>query len=194
LKVFVLDNYDSFTWNLVSYLGELGATVDVARNDEVGLEEIARRAPGAVVISPGPGTPQHAGLSIPLVEWCAKRATPLLGVCLGHQAIAEAFGATIVRAPAIMHGKTSLVAHDGSGMLAGLPDPFEAMRYHSLVVEPLSLPASLAVTARTSDGVVMALRHVTLPIEGVQFHPESILTGSGMDLLRNFLRLAADAA
>ena len=191
MRVFVLDNYDSFTWNLVQYLGELGATVDVARNDEIDLDGIARRSPDAVVISPGPGTPQGSGVSIPLVDLCAAEAVPLLGVCLGHQAIAEAFGAAIVRAPALMHGKTSPVGHDSSGVLAGLPDPFEAMRYHSLVVEPASLPAALVVTAWTPDGVVMALRHTSLPIEGVQFHPESILTPSGMDVLRNFLRLAS---
>jgi anthranilate synthase component 2 len=187
VNVFVCDNYDSFTFNLVQYLGELGATPDVVRNDELAIDEIASRSPDAVVISPGPGAPCDAGISIALVEWCASTRTPLLGVCLGHQAIAEAFGGRVVEAPSIMHGKTSDVHHDGSGVFVGLPDPFEAMRYHSLAVDRGSLPAELCVTAWTSDDVIMGLRHAEAPIEGVQFHPESILTGEGKKLLENFL-------
>ncbi len=187
MKVFVLDNYDSFTFNLVQYLGELGAEVDVKRNDQTSIEAIASIAPDAIVISPGPGGPRDAGISVAFVGWCAHTQTPLLGVCLGHQAIAEAFGATIVNAPKVMHGKTSEISHSGVGVLRGLPSPFEAMRYHSLVVERSSLPKELRVTAWTSDDVVMGVRHATLPIEGVQFHPESVLTGEGMNLLRNFL-------
>jgi anthranilate synthase component 2 len=198
-RVFVLDNYDSFTFNLVQYLGELGATLDVERNDKITIEEIATRAPDAVVISPGPGVPANAGISIEVVEWCAQSSTPLLGVCLGHQAIGEAFGGRIVRAPSIMHGKTSQIHHTGAGVLHGLPDPFEATRYHSLVVERGSMPDVLEVTAWTpgvrgvpdeDDDVLMGFRHESLPIEGVQFHPESILTGEGMSLLANFLSIA----
>jgi anthranilate synthase component 2 len=185
-RVFVLDNYDSFTFNLVQYLGELGATLEVERNDQITIDGIAQRAPDAIVISPGPGVPSNAGVSIPLVEWCAQSSTPLLGVCLGHQAIGEAFGGRIVRAPQIMHGKTSKIHHTGAGVLHGLPDPFEATRYHSLVVERSSIPSTLEVTAWTDD-VVMGMRHTDLPIEGVQFHPESILTSEGMAILANFL-------
>ncbi|MEX0875719.1 MAG: aminodeoxychorismate/anthranilate synthase component II [Actinomycetota bacterium] len=185
-RVFVLDNYDSFTFNLVQYLGELGAVLEVERNDQITIDGIAQRAPDAIVISPGPGVPSNAGISIPLVEWCAQTTTPLLGVCLGHQAIGEAFGGRIVRAPQIMHGKTSKIHHTGAGVLHGLPDPFEATRYHSLVVERSSIPATLEVTAWTDD-VVMGMRHTGLPIEGVQFHPESILTSEGMAILANFL-------
>ncbi|MGH2759542.1 MAG: anthranilate synthase component II [Actinomycetota bacterium] len=186
----MLDNYDSFTFNLVQYLGELGAVVDVARNDHVTVDEMGARSPEAVVISPGPGGPREAGCSVDLVEWCLRTSTPLLGVCLGHQAIAVALGGEVVQAPLVMHGKTSEIHHDGRGVLRGLPDPFEAMRYHSLVVDRSSLPRELEVTAWTSDGVVMAIRHAGRRAEGVQFHPESILTGAGMDLLRNFLELA----
>ena len=193
MNVLVIDNYDSFTFNLVQYLGELGATVDVRRNDAVSLEQMAAVSPDAVVISPGPGVPADAGISIAAVTWCANSATPLLGVCLGHQAIAEAFGGKVVAAPGIMHGKTSLVRHAGTGVLSGLPDRFEAMRYHSLVVDASSLPSALEVTAWTDDGVIMALRHVALPIEGVQFHPESILTACGMRLLENFLATSVAA-
>jgi anthranilate synthase component 2 len=190
VNVLVLDNYDSFTFNLVQYLGELGADPSVVRNDRITIDEIADRAPGAVVISPGPGGPPSAGCSVRLVDWCLRTGTPLLGVCLGHQAIAASLGADVVAAPLVMHGKTSLIHHRGGGVLRGLPDPFEAMRYHSLVVDRSSLPAELEVTAWTSDGVVMGVRHVERPVAGVQFHPESILTSSGKDLLRNFLELA----
>ena len=193
-RVFVLDNYDSFTFNLVQYLGELGATLEVERNDKITVDEIAQRAPDAVVISPGPGVPSNAGISIQVVEWCAQSSTPLLGVCLGHQAIGEAFGGHVVRAPSIMHGKTSQIHHTGAGVLHGLSDPFEATRYHSLVVERGSLPDVLEVTAWTSDDVLMGFRHSGLPIEGVQFHPESILTGEGMSLLANFLDQAKAGA
>jgi anthranilate synthase component II len=193
-RVFVLDNYDSFTFNLVQYLGELGATVDVERNDKLNVAELAQRTPDAVVISPGPGVPSKAGISIPVVQWCAESSTPLLGVCLGHQAIGEAFGGQIVRAPSIMHGKTSQIHHTGAGVLHGLSDPFEATRYHSLVVERSSLPEVLEVTAWTPEDVLMGFRHESLPIEGVQFHPESILTGEGMSLLANFLEGAKAAA
>ena len=193
MNVFVLDNYDSFTFNLVQYLGELGSEVDVVRNDLIEIDAIDARAPDAVVISPGPGEPEAAGISVRLVDWCVRTATPLLGVCLGHQAIAVAFGAEVVRAPAMMHGKTSQIHHDGDGVLSGLPDPFEAMRYHSLVVERASLPPSLEVSARTSDDLVMGVRHVGLPVEGVQFHPESILTGEGMSVLANFVQNARGA-
>lgn len=193
-RVFVLDNYDSFTFNLVQYLGELGAELDVVRNDRITVGEIAAKGPDAVVISPGPGVPSRAGISIPLVEWCAHTGTALLGVCLGHQAIGEAFGGRVVRAPRIMHGKTSLIRHRGGGVLGGLPDPFEATRYHSLVVDRASLPDVLEVTAWTTDGVVMGVHHRTLPIEGVQFHPESILTAEGKSLLRNFLTAARHRA
>lgn len=188
MSVFVLDNYDSFTYNLVQHLGTLGAGVEVARNDEVSVEDVAARAPDGVVISPGPGEPRDSGISVDLVSWCASSTTPLLGVCLGHQAIAEAFGANVVGAPAIMHGKTSTVCHDGDGIFEGLPERFDAMRYHSLVVDRSSLPDEIAVSAWTDDDVVMAIRHRSLPIDGVQFHPESILTADGMRLLENFLR------
>jgi anthranilate synthase/aminodeoxychorismate synthase-like glutamine amidotransferase len=187
VKVFVLDNYDSFTFNLVQYLGELGAELDVARNDSLSVHAMDDRAPDAVVISPGPGVPADAGISIPLVDWCAASGTPLLGVCLGHQAIAVAFGGTIVPAPEVVHGKTSQIHHSGAGVFERLPNPFEATRYHSLVVAPGSVPPVLDVTASTSDGVIMGVKHKALPIEGVQFHPESILTGVGMELLQNFL-------
>ena len=194
MNVLVVDNYDSFTFNLVQYLGVLEATVMVKRNDEVSIDEINAIAPDAVVISPGPGVPAEAGISMPMVLWCAETTTPLLGVCLGHQAIAEAFGGSIVQAPSIMHGKTSLVHHDADGVLRGLPDPFEAMRYHSLVVERAMLPAALDVSAWTSDDVIMGLRHIELPIEGVQFHPESILTAQGMRLLENFVSAPVGSA
>ena len=187
--IFVLDNYDSFTYNLVQYLGELGEQVEVARNDKIGVAEVAALWPEAIVISPGPCTPREAGISVDLLAHLGPRI-PTLGVCLGHQCIGEAFGGKVVRAPEIMHGKTSLIYHGGEGVFEGLPSPFEAIRYHSLVVERSSLPAALIPTAQTSNGLIMGLRHRTLPVEGVQFHPESIKTTVGKDLLRNFLALA----
>ena len=185
-RVLVIDNYDSFVYNLVQYLGELGAEPLVHRCDELSLDEIAALDPDAVLISPGPGRPEDAGLSNAVIEQFAGER-PVLGVCLGHQCIGQVYGGDVVRAPEIMHGKTSLIHHDGTGVFAGLPSPFEATRYHSLVVDRDSVPDELAVTAWTADGVVMGLRHRTLAVEGVQFHPESILTASGHDLLRNFL-------
>jgi anthranilate synthase/aminodeoxychorismate synthase-like glutamine amidotransferase len=187
VNIFVLDNYDSFTFNLVQALGALGVGVDVARNDAVTISEIERRSPDAVVISPGPGRPSDAGISVALVRWCATSRTPLLGVCLGHQAIAVAFGGRIVRGPAVMHGKTSLVHHDGDGVYRGVASPFDAMRYHSLVVDLASVPDELVVTSWTDGDIVMGLRHRELAIEGVQFHPESILTPEGPLLLTTFL-------
>jgi anthranilate synthase component II len=187
--ILLLDNYDSFTYNLYQYLGELGADVRVVRNDEMSAAGVLALGPGAVVISPGPGTPDQAGISLDLIRSCAGRV-PLLGVCLGHQALGQAFGGKVVRAPRLMHGKTSEIEHDGRGVFAGLPVPFTATRYHSLVVEPGSVPDCLEVSAWTDGGVVMGLRHRDLPLEGVQFHPESILTRAGKDLLGNFLRLA----
>ncbi|MEX2620195.1 MAG: aminodeoxychorismate/anthranilate synthase component II [Egibacteraceae bacterium] len=186
-RVFIVDNYDSFTHNLVQELGELGADVEVARNDAFTIAELADLAPDGVVISPGPGEPKDAGLSNDVVRACAG-TIPLLGVCLGHQCIGEVYGGRIVRAPELVHGKTSLIHHDGAGVFTGLPQPFDATRYHSLVVEAASVPAVLEVTARTAEGLIMGLRHRSLALEGVQFHPESILTSAGMDLLANFLR------
>ena len=187
----MIDNYDSFTYNLVQYLGELGADVRVFRNDRITLQEIEDMDPGKIVISPGPCTPNEAGVSIDTIKQFAGRV-PILGVCLGHQSIGQAFGGRIGHAQAIMHGKTSLVSHNDSGVFKGLPNPFEATRYHSLVIEPASLPECLEVTAWTTDangerGEIMGVRHKTLAVEGVQFHPESILTRCGHDLLRNFL-------
>ena len=187
--VFVLDNYDSFTYNLVQYIGELGGQVTVRRNDRVTLDEIAALAPTHIVISPGPGRPEDAGLTPDVVRHFGPRL-PLLGVCLGHQAIGAVFGGRVVRAPAPMHGKTSIVEHDGKGVFAGLREPFVASRYHSLAVEEAGLPADLEITARArEDGVIMGLRHRTYPVHGVQFHPESILTAEGRRMLRNFLEL-----
>jgi anthranilate synthase component 2 len=185
-RVLMIDNYDSFTYNLVQYLGELGATVDVRRNDAIGLDEVEALAVDGVVISPGPCTPREAGVSVPLIQRFAGRI-PLLGVCLGHQAIGAAFGGEIVRAPRIMHGKTSPIHHDGAGVFVGLPDPFDATRYHSLVIEPATLPAVLVRTAWTDEGEIMGVRHRELAVEGVQFHPESVLTAYGKTLLGNFL-------
>jgi anthranilate synthase component 2 len=187
MPLLMIDNYDSFTFNLVQYLGELGAEVDVVRNDRASVEELLAREPAGVVISPGPGEPAGAGISVDAVRACAERALPLLGVCLGHQAIGAAFGGRIVRARSIMHGKVSRIEHDGRGIFAGIESPIEATRYHSLVVEAASCPDALEVTARTEDGEIMGLRHRELPIEGVQFHPESILTAEGKRLLGNFL-------
>ncbi len=186
----MIDNYDSFTYNLVQYLGELGQEVKVARNDEITLEEIEALAPQYIVISPGPCTPNEAGVSVPLIQRFAGKI-PILGVCLGHQAIGQAFGGRIVHAQALMHGKTSRIHHTGEGVFKGLPDGFEATRYHSLVIERASLPDCLAVTAWTDDGEIMGVRHKAFRVEGVQFHPESILTQHGHALLRNFLQEAA---
>ena len=186
--ILLVDNYDSFTFNLYQYLGELGAEVKVVRNDAMSVDEALALEPERIVVSPGPGTPDEAGISVELI----RRATvPVLGVCLGHQSLGQAFGGAIVRAPKLMHGKTSEIRHDGRGLFAGLPDPFTATRYHSLVVAPESVPDCLEVTAWADGGVIMGLRHRERPLEGVQFHPESILTGSGKDLLRNFLGLGA---
>jgi len=187
-RVLVVDNYDSFVYNLVQYLGELGADVEVVRNDEASVDALLATAPDAIVISPGPGRPEDAGVSCELIRRAVGR-TPLLGVCLGHQAIGHVFGAAIVRAPELQHGKTSTITHNESGIFAGLPSPLDVTRYHSLVIEPHSLPDTLVATATTSDGTVMAVRHRDHPIEGVQFHPESILTAHGHALLRNFLSL-----
>jgi anthranilate synthase/aminodeoxychorismate synthase-like glutamine amidotransferase len=185
--ILLLDNYDSFTFNIYQALSELGAEVLVRRNDMVTVDEVMQLVPtlDGVVISPGPCTPADAGISVPLVQRLAG-TVPILGVCLGHQAIGAAFGGTIVRAPRLMHGKVSMIAHDGAGVFAGLPNPFQATRYHSLIVERSSLPPELEITAE-ADGLVMGLRHRSLPVEGVQFHPESILTPTGNDLLANFL-------
>jgi anthranilate synthase component 2 len=184
----LIDNYDSFTYNLWHYLGELGAEVVVRRNDQIAVEEALAMRPQGIVISPGPSDPDHAGICLELVRRAGD--IPLLGVCLGHQAIGQAFGGKVVRAPVPMHGKVSTIRHDGSGVFAGLPNPFAATRYHSLIVERASLPATLAVTAET-DGLIMGLAHRERPVHGVQFHPESIASEKGHDLLRNFLTLAA---
>ncbi|MFT3791079.1 MAG: aminodeoxychorismate/anthranilate synthase component II [Rudaea sp.] len=196
--ILMIDNYDSFTYNLVQYLGELGEDVRVVRNDELTVAQIAKLAPEKIVISPGPCTPNEAGVSLEVIEKLGGRV-PILGVCLGHQAIGQAFGGKVVRARTIMHGKTSPIHHKNIGVFAGLPNPFEATRYHSLIVEKDTLPACLEVTAwtRHADGSVdeiMGLRHRALPIEGVQFHPESIMTQHGHDQLRNFLRAPKQAA
>jgi anthranilate synthase/aminodeoxychorismate synthase-like glutamine amidotransferase len=188
----VIDNYDSFTYNLVQYLGELGQQVRVVRNNEVAVDDIERMCPEYIVISPGPCTPNEAGISLDVIHRLAGKI-PILGVCLGHQAIGQAFGGKVIRAKEVVHGKTSRVFHDDKGLFAGLPNPFEATRYHSLIVERSSLPDCLEITAKTWDEEIMGLRHKTMPVEGVQFHPESFLTKVGKDLLRNFLRLAKPA-
>jgi anthranilate synthase component II len=190
--ILVIDNYDSFTYNLVQYLGELGADLRVVRNDAIGLDEVAALAPERIVISPGPGNPDGAGICLGVIDRL-HATTPILGVCLGHQAIGQAFGGTVGRAPAQMHGKTSRIHHDGLGVFRGLPQDFEATRYHSLVVHEDGLPAELLVSARSEEGVIMGLRHQEFPVEGVQFHPESILTREGKALLKNFLELPAHA-
>ena len=185
----VIDNYDSFTYNLVQYLGELGATIEVRRNDQVTIDEIeSKLRPERIVISPGPGTPDDAGVSLEVIKHFGGRL-PILGVCLGHQAIGQAFGGRVVRAPVLMHGKTSEVCHDGKTIFRGLEDHFKAGRYHSLVVERESLPDCLEISAFTRDDVIMGLRHREMKVEGIQFHPESILTGCGKKLLENFLNL-----
>jgi len=194
MRLVMIDNYDSFTYNLVQYLGELGAQVEVFRNDAIGVEELLARRPHGVVISPGPGEPGAAGITVQTVLACARGSLPLLGVCLGHQAIGLAFGGRIVRARSIMHGKLSTIQHDGLGLFADLENPFEATRYHSLVIEADSCPAVLQVTARTADGEIMGVRHREKPIEGVQFHPESILTRVGKPLLGRFLEACARGA
>jgi anthranilate synthase/aminodeoxychorismate synthase-like glutamine amidotransferase len=189
--ILIIDNYDSFTYNLVQYLGELGTKPFVRRNDEITLDEIATLAPKQIVISPGPGRPEQAGITLDVIKRFGP-SIPLLGVCLGHQAIGMAFGGAVVRATAPMHGKTSTIKHDGLGVFTGIASPFTVARYHSLVVERAGLPAELEVSAETEDdGTVMALRHKTYPIHGVQFHPESILTREGSHLLRNFVNLGA---
>jgi para-aminobenzoate synthetase component II len=186
--ILVIDNYDSFTFNLVQYLGEMGQELKVFRNDAITLDAIESLAPRHIVISPGPGRPENSGIIIQAIErFCGK--IPILGVCLGHQAIGAAFGGNVVSAPSIMHGKTSEIVHDGKTIFSGLPSPFRATRYHSLVVSPENLPACLEVSARTQDGVIMGLRHRKWRVEGVQFHPESILTDAGMKLLSNFVNL-----
>ena len=185
-RVLVIDNYDSFVYNLVQYLGELGAEPIVHRHDAITTDEAAALEPDAVLVSPGPGRPEDAGVSTSIIRWAAGRI-PVLGVCLGHQCIGAAWGGNVIRAPEVMHGKTSRIHHEGAGVFAGLPSPFEATRYHSLLVERSSLPGEFEVTASTEDGLIMGLRHRDLDVEGVQFHPESILTASGHDLLANFL-------
>ena len=186
--ILLLDNYDSFTYNLAQYLGELGCTLEVHRNDRISVDEIARRKPERIVISPGPCSPQQAGISVELIRKLAGKF-PILGVCLGHQAVGAAFGAKIVRAPKLFHGKTSEIEHDGKRIFRSLPNPFTATRYHSLIVERKSLPRTLEVSAETKDGVIMGLRHRKYSVEGVQFHPESVLTECGKQLLKNFLAL-----
>ena len=185
-RVLVIDNYDSFVYNLVQYLGELGAEPVVHRHDDLTVASVEALAPDAILISPGPGRPEDAGVSNDVIRTLAGRA-PILGVCLGHQCIGQVYGADVVRASEVVHGKTSLIFHEGQGVLAGLPQPFEATRYHSLVVDPATVPPELEVTARTEDGVIMAIRHRELNVEGVQFHPESILTTAGHRLIANFL-------
>ncbi len=184
--ILLLDNYDSFTYNLYQYLSELGAEVIVKRNDEVTVGDVAALAPEKIVVSPGPCTPNEAGISVALIRELGSMA-PILGVCLGHQAIGAAYGGTVVRAPKVMHGKLSAIHHNGQGVFAGLPEPFMATRYHSLIVRRDDLPDSLEITAWTDDGLIMGLRHRDYPVQGVQFHPESIMTEAGKELLRNFL-------
>ena len=184
----LLDNYDSFTYNLAQYLGQMGQQLEVRRNDQITLEEIEERRPERIVISPGPCTPAEAGISVPLIERFAGKI-PILGVCLGHQAIGAAFGGHVIRAPQVMHGKTSAIHHDGKTIFRGLPQDFQATRYHSLIVERKSLPEVLEISAETADGTIMGLRHRKFKVEGVQFHPESVLTDAGFKLLKNFLSI-----
>lgn len=185
--ILIIDNYDSFTYNLVQYLGELGEEIEVRRNDQTTIEEIDALDPGRIVISPGPKAPDQAGICLAVIKRFAG-IKPILGVCLGHQAIGQAFGGRVIRAPQVMHGKTSLITHDGKTIFSGLPNPFPATRYHSLIVERESLPDCLEVSATSPDGLIMGLRHPALGVEGVQFHPESVLTSPGKQLLENFLR------
>lgn len=186
--ILLIDNYDSFTYNLYQYVAELGYEVKVIRNDEIPVEDIATLNPTHIILSPGPGTPKEAGMTLNVIKMY-KGKIPLLGVCLGHQSIGEAFGGDVVHAPILMHGKTSLILHNGKGVFANIPNPFRATRYHSLIVKEETLPAELEITARTEDGLIMGLRHKTMNIHGVQFHPESILTEHGKPLLRNFLEI-----
>lgn len=188
--ILLIDNYDSFTFNLVQFFGDLGAECVVKRNDALSPEDVLAMRPQAVVLSPGPCTPNEAGICLPMVQAAAAEKLPLFGVCLGHQAIGQAFGGQVVRAPQPVHGKTSPVFHDNTDIFKGLPNPFTATRYHSLIVQQATLPSALVPTARTEDGIIMGLRHAELPIYGVQFHPESIATSNGHDILRNFLHLA----
>ncbi len=189
-RILVVDNYDSFVYNLVQYLGQLGAEVEIVRNDEISVER-AQEFDG-VLISPGPGTPEAAGISIELIHYCAERQIPLFGVCLGHQAIGVAFGATVDRAPELLHGKVSQVTHNGHGLMTGIPSPFTATRYHSLAIVPETLPEVLEVTGVTDTGIVMSIEHKSLPISGVQFHPESVLTEHGYTMLANWLTRCGD--
>ena len=186
--ILVIDNYDSFTYNLVQYLGELGAEPEVRRNDQITVEEIARLAPERIVISPGPKTPNEAGICLDVIQKFSGKV-PILGVCLGHQAIGQAFGGKVIRAPELMHGKTSPISHDGKTIFSSLPNPFPATRYHSLIVERSTLPDCLEISATTPDGLIMGLRHKQFKVEGVQFHPESVLTEAGKQLLANFLKI-----
>ena len=188
--ILLLDNYDSFTWNLVHQLGSLGAEVEVVRNDALSVADIIAKAPAAIVLSPGPCTPNEAGVCVPLLQALKNKPIPLLGVCLGHQAIGQAFGGDVVRAPLVMHGKTDTIQHNGTGLFQNAPQPMTIMRYHSLVIKPENCPAELEPLAHTADGVIQAVQHRSLPIWGVQFHPESIGTPDGHILMRNFLQLA----
>lgn len=191
IRILVVDNYDSFVFTIVGYLEQLGAECTVVRNDAVTPGEGA--AYDGVLVSPGPGTPEDAGVSMAMIAACAERAQPMFGVCLGHQALGVVMGATVGRAPELLHGKTSLIEHDGSGVLVGLPSPFTATRYHSLAIEPATMPAELLATGHTASGIVMAVRHVTMPLHGVQFHPESVLTEGGHRILANWLAECGDA-
>ncbi len=190
MTILVIDNYDSFTFNLVHYLAELGADTQVVRNDAITTQDAMAMHPQAILLSPGPCTPNEAGICLALIEAAAETRTPLLGVCLGHQALGQAFGGIVERAPQVMHGKVSAITHDGTGVFAGLPSPFEATRYHSLIVREASLPAELVINARSPEGLIMGMHHRELPLHGVQFHPESIATQHGHQLLANFMALA----
>lgn len=192
-KIVVIDNYDSFVYNLVQYLGESGAEPVVYRNNKVSVKQVLELEPGAILISPGPGIPSEAGITEDLVLAAAESGILVFGVCLGHQAIGEAFGSKVVRAPYLMHGKTSMISHDGNGVFKGLPNPFRATRYHSLIIERETLSPDLEITATSEDGLIMGIRHKTLPVEGVQFHPESIFTDTGKTIIQNFLDLARPA-